>query len=169
MTDGPKHTPAVYQPAWKRCFLPESPWPRLASVLIPGPIPVARGMEQTDRSCLIMFPPIEPGGLCPSGGERDSPESWEGGPPMALVHLSFPSVGAYLLLFYHWTLSFRAQVKFYLFREEGTDHLSERKFYLYFFNTPSCLFPSEPVCSTSLPPPPDLSFPTFSSTSSSFL
>ena len=84
--------------------LPEPPGPRLASVLIPGPVPVARGMEQTDGLCLLMFPPIEPGGLCPSGGERDSPESWEGGPPTALVHLSFPSVGADLLLFYHWTL-----------------------------------------------------------------
>lgn len=85
----------INQPGRGVALLLESPWPRLASVLIPGPITVARGMGQTDRSCLIMFPSIESGGLCPSERERGSPENWEGGPPMALVHFSFSCVGAY--------------------------------------------------------------------------
>lgn len=134
-----------YQLAWKRCLSP----PRVSLTHISQCAyswtnHCCQEMEQTARSCLIIFPPIEPDGLCPSAGKRDRLKAEKAtissfGPCSGVLSVC----GCLLLAFPTFDfVSVRVQVKFYLFRDEGTDHLSERKLHLYFLNTPSCLFSS---------------------------
>lgn len=166
----PQHTPTVYQPAWNRCFSPRPSWAQTGQCAYSGTHPRCQG-HGTDW--WVVPPHVSthrarwPLSLWRGKGQPWKLGRWSSYGPCSLV-LSICGCRPLDLLPLD-SFSFRAQVKFYLLREEGTDYLSERKFYLYFLNMPSCLFPSEPVfCSSSLPPPPHLPFPTLSSAPSSF-
>lgn len=106
MTDSPKLALAVYQLAQKRyLFPPRVSLAHISQCAYSWTNHCCQCMKQTDRSCLIIFPPTEPGGPCPSAGERDRLTAEKAAiSPSAPVQVSFLSVGVYILLFQHLTL-----------------------------------------------------------------
>lgn len=127
----------------------------------PGPVTVARSMQQTDRSSSSCFHPLSPVYFVPLEGKRTALKS---GKAVLLQPLfTFAPVGVYSLPFYHLTLChFGLRLSFTSSEKRALITIQEGSSVCIFFNMPSYFLHSRLVLfllllfylSSSSPPPP---------------
>lgn len=169
MTDGPKHTPTVYQPAWNRCFSPRASWAQTGQCAYSRTRPCCQG-HGTDW--WVVPPHVSthrarwPLSLWRGKGQPWKLGRWSSYGPCSLV-LSICGCRPLALLPLD-SLSFRAQVKFYLLKKKALTtfqkgssictflichlvYFLQSLFVLLFLPVPIYLSPPSPP-----PPPPFL-------------